>query len=78
LGKKQNIEVSGAGVAPELPFIRYVQKDRTACRGADIKLVNMAITEDEYMKNKHVKCILRITNTLIETQHGRQKYNYSS
>jgi len=49
----------------------------TACRGADIKLVNMAITEEEYMKNKHVKCILRITNTLIETQHGREKNNYS-
>jgi hypothetical protein len=24
LGKKQNIEVAWAGVAPELPFIRYV------------------------------------------------------
>jgi hypothetical protein len=24
LGKKQNIEVAGAGVAPELPFLQYV------------------------------------------------------
>jgi hypothetical protein len=63
--EKQNIEVVSAGEAPELPFIRYVQKDRIACRSGDMQLVNMVITEEEYMKNKHVKYIPSLTNTLI-------------
>ena len=63
--EKQNIEVVLAGKVPELPFIRYVQKDRIACTSGDMQLVNMVITEDEYMKNKRVKYILSLTNTLI-------------